>query len=90
MTQQDAAAAANNVVKGMSMILISYSKDNTLFDNSTTHSFASHVFASKLNVSLSTLEHALMVSTPTGDQINTRIIYYDCLLEIGRSRISVN
>lgn len=89
MTQQD-AAVADNVVKGKSMILISYSKDNTLFDYGTTHSFVSHVFASKLNVSLSTLEHALAVSTTTGDQINTRIIYYDCLLEIGRSRMSVN
>lgn len=48
------------------------------------------MFTSKWNVSPSALDHALIVSTPTGDQINTRTIYYDCILEIGGTRMPIN
>lgn len=45
ITHQD-AKAANNVVE--SMVLISSHEANALFESSSTHSFVSHAFVSKL------------------------------------------
>lgn len=51
--------AVNNVVEDM--VLISRHETNALFDSGSTHSFFSHVFASKLENPPSALAHALEV-----------------------------
>lgn len=63
---------------------------NALFDSGSTQSFVSHVFASKLENPPSALAHALVSGSPTGEQICTRTIYYDCVLEVGQTTVPVN
>ena len=68
------------------MVLISSYEPNS----GSTHSFVSNAFAAKLANSPSTRTHALVVSTPTGEHICTRTIFYDCVLEIGQTRMTTN
>eukprot|EP00268_Persea_americana_P054813 TRINITY_DN6322_c0_g1_i1.p1 TRINITY_DN6322_c0_g1~~TRINITY_DN6322_c0_g1_i1.p1 ORF type:complete len:1140 (-),score=111.45 TRINITY_DN6322_c0_g1_i1:645-4064(-) len=84
MTHQD-VEVANHVVEGMA--LISNHEASTLFDYGSTHSFISHTFAAKIGNSPSTFTNALVVSTPTGEKICIRTIFYDCMLEIGQARM---
>lgn len=51
--------AVNNVVEDM--VLISRHEANASFDSGSTHSFDSHVFASRLENPPSALAHALVV-----------------------------
>ena len=84
ITHQD-VEAANHVVEGT--LLISNLEASTLLDSGSTHSFISHTFAAKIGNSPSTLTNALVVSTPTGEQICTRTIFYNCMIEIGQTRM---
>ena len=46
-----------------------------------------YTFATKIGNSPSTLTKALVVSTPTGEQICTIIVFYNCMLEIGQTQV---
>ena len=66
LSQQD-AQASNTVVAGT--ITINSHKAHMLFDSGSTHSYISPKFARKLNVMHEKLREPLVVSTPSGDEL---------------------
>ncbi|XP_020266434.1 uncharacterized protein LOC109841921 [Asparagus officinalis] len=80
LTKQD-ALASNSVVVGA--LVISSQFAHVLFDSSSSHSFISHSFASKLDRTLEFLESELSVSTPSGDCMITDHIFKGCEVIVG-------
>ena len=63
---------------------------HVLFDTGASHSFVSHAFASKINVSPDKLESLLFVSTAGGETLLGEAIYRACAVEIANRKLSVD
>lgn len=79
MTRQD-AQASNAVVTGTLSVC---SQDaHVLFDPGATYSFVSLYFAPRLGKSSSFLDETLVVTTPVGNNVLAKSVYYSCDVSI--------
>ena len=87
LTQKDADADPD-VVHGM--YTISGHIAHILFDTGASHSFISHVLASKICVSPDRLDSLLFVSTAGGETLLGEVVYRACAVEIADRKLRVD
>lgn len=75
LTAQDVEATPE-VIQGT--LYISGFSARVLIDPKATHSFISHMFASRLEVKPIVLDYMLTMSTPTSGALGTNVIYRAC------------
>ena len=87
LTKQDAKTSPSMV---SSMLVITNQHAQVLFDSSSTHSFISHGFAWRLNMTPETLDFELSVDTPFGHVMCTDKVYKSCNVLVSGRELEAN
>nr|KYP31810.1 hypothetical protein KK1_047687 [Cajanus cajan] len=82
------AAQNNDLIQGK--CFIKGKTLNVLYDSGATHSFISNDCVQHLQLSVSSLENNLIVSTPTNKYVIANKVCLDCLIFIGDRKFLVN
>uniref|UniRef100_A0A2N9IM06 CCHC-type domain-containing protein n=1 Tax=Fagus sylvatica TaxID=28930 RepID=A0A2N9IM06_FAGSY len=87
LTKQDAETSPS-MVSGT--LVITNQHAQVLFDSDSTHSFISHGFARRLNMTPETLDFELFVDTPSGHVMCTDKVYKSCNILVSGRELEAN